>query len=537
MNWHQKLSTCWPLYTTSSGGLMTGKKLHLRSGSTLLLLRIQKEWTILSSTNVHIKSHCPENFVAISSITPPYMTTSIRLSLSSFLSPNAPRRHHHTLTLKLQATSNPSSSTMGQKSAPAAGELKPLVRKNFSRSNPKSDHFPVHSFHHVEFWCGDATNAALRFSWGLGMPLIAKSDLSTGNSSHASYLLRSGDLSLLFTAPYSPSISDPSSASLPSFSPSSHASFTSSHGLAVRAVAVSVPSASAAFSASISRGAIPVFPPTLLSDGRTTLAEVHLYGDAVLRFIDGDQWLLPGFDPLNNPSQELDYGIIRLDHAVGNVPKLAPVAEYIKKFTGFHEFAEFTAADVGTAESGLNSVVLANNDENVLFPLNEPVFGMKRKSQIQTYLEHNEGPGVQHLALVSQDIFKTLREMRKRSSVGGFEFMPSPPPTYYRNLKSRAGDVLRDDQIEECQRLGILVDRDDQGTLLQIFTKPIGDRPTIFIEIIQRIGCMMKDEEGKMYQKGACGGFGKGNFSELFRSIEEFEKMLEAKMGRRTTAP
>lgn len=167
---------------------------------------------------------------------------------------------------------------------------------------------------------------------------------------------------------------------------------------------------------------------------------------------------------------------MRLDHAVGNVPKLAPVAEYIKKFTGFHEFAEFTAADVGTAESGLNSVVLANNDENVLFPLNEPVFGMKRKSQIQTYLEHNEGPGVQHLALVSQDIFKTLREMRKRSSVGGFEFMPSPPPTYYRNLKSRAGDVLSDDQIEECERLGILVDRDDQGTLLQIFTKPIGDR-------------------------------------------------------------
>uniref|UniRef100_A0A7N1A5V6 4-hydroxyphenylpyruvate dioxygenase n=1 Tax=Kalanchoe fedtschenkoi TaxID=63787 RepID=A0A7N1A5V6_KALFE len=160
--------------------------------------------------------------------------------------------------------------------------------------------------------------------------------------------------------------------------------------------------------------------------------------------------------------------------------------------------------------------------------------GTKRKSQIQTFLEHNEGPGVQHLALASEDIFKTLREMRKRSSVGGFDFMPSPPPTYYKNLKKRAGDVLTDEQIKECEELGILVDRDDQGTLLQIFTKPVGDRPTIFLEIIQRVGCMVRDEGGESYQKAGCGGFGKGNFSELFKSIEEYEKTLEAK---RITSP
>lgn len=148
----------------------------------------------------------------------------------------------------------------------------------------------------------------------------------------------------------------------------------------------------------------------------------------------------------------------------------------MKGFTGFHEFAEFTAEDVGTSESGLNSVVLANNDETVLIPMNEPVYGTKRKSQIETYLEHNEGAGLQHLALVTRDIFETLREMRKRSWLGGFEFMPSPPPTYYRNLKKRAGDVLSDEQIKECEELGILVDRDDQGTLLQIFTKPVADR-------------------------------------------------------------
>ncbi|PHU17751.1 4-hydroxyphenylpyruvate dioxygenase [Capsicum chinense] len=409
--------------------------------------------------------------------------------------------------------------------------------KNFIRANPRSDFFSVKRFHHIEFWCGDATNTARRFSWSLGIPIAAKSDLSTGNSVHASYLLRpvSGALQFVFTAPYSSSISTPSSAAIPSFSNSAHQDFTAAHGLGVRAVALEVENAYAAFSASVSRGAKPRLEPVTI-DERVAVAEVHLYGDVVLRFVsylrDADSLIfLPGFEAMDEAAsfKELDYGIRRLDHAVGNVLELGPVVDYIKGFTGFHEFAEFTAEDVGTAESGLNSVVLANNDETVLLPLNEPVYGTKRKSQIQTYLEHNEGAGLQHLALVTEDIFRTLKEMKKRSGVGGFEFMPSPPPTYYKNLKSRAGDIFSDEQIQACEELGILVDRDDQGTLLQIFTKPVGDRPTIFIEIIQRIGCMLKDENGQFYQKGGCGGFGKGNFSELFRSIEEYEKMLEAK--------
>lgn len=365
--------------------------------------------------------------------------------------------------------------------------------KNFIRTNPKSDLFTVKRFHHVEFWCGDATNTSRRFSWGLGMPIVAKSDLSTGNSVHASYLLRSGDLNFLFTAPYSSAISNPCSASVPSFSVSDHRSFTASHGLAVRAICIEVADAESAFSVAVSRGAKPVFPPVLL-DNSAVLAEIHLYGEVVLRLISyknseiftGSFRFLPGFELVEDKSMsylDLDYGIRRLDHAVGNVPQLGPAVDYVKKFTGFHEFAEFTAEDVGTNESGLNSVVLANNNENVLLPMNEPVYGTKRKSQIQTYLEHNEGAGVQHLALASEDIFRTLREMRKRSSVGGFEFMPSPPPTYYKNLKCRAGDVLSDEQMKECEELGILVDKDDQGTLLQIFTKPIGDRylPIVFV--------------------------------------------------------
>ncbi|CAF1923978.1 BnaC05g04530D [Brassica napus] len=407
----------------------------------------------------------------------------------------------------------------------------------FVRKNPKSDKFKVKRFHHIEFWCGDATNVARRFSWGLGMRFSSKSDLSTGNMVHASYLLTSGDLRFLFTAPFSPSISageipPNTTASIPSFDHVTYHSFFSSHGLGVRAVAIEVEDAESAFSVSISNGAVPSSPPIALNDA-VTIAEVKLYGDVVLRYVSYKavtSVFLPRFETVEDTSSfPLDYGIRRLDHAVGNVPELGPALTYLSRFTGFHQFAEFTADDVGTAESGLNSAVLANNDETVLLPVNEPVHGTKRKSQIQTYLEHNEGAGVQHLALMSEDIFKTLREMRKRSGVGGFDFMPSPPPTYYKNLKNRVGDVLSDEEIKECEELGILVDRDDQGTLLQIFTKPLGDRPTIFIEIIQRIGCMKKDEEGRVYQSGGCGGFGKGNFSELFKSIEEYEKTLEAK--------
>ncbi|XXG68766.1 hypothetical protein AAC387_Pa06g1778 [Persea americana] len=422
----------------------------------------------------------------------------------------------------------------------ATSAFKLVGYSNFIRSNPRSDRFPVLRFHHIEFWTSDATNASRRFSWGLGMPIVAKSDLSTGNSLHASYLLQSSHLRFLFSAPYSQNPNylqnhDPAPA-IPSFSvPAAH-SFVAAHGFAVRAVAVKVADAGDAFHVSVAHGAVPAAEPVELGRG-CRMSEVRLYGDVVLRYVSfgeeeesdfGELGFLPGFERVEE-SYPLDFGIRRLDHAVGNVASLAEAVEYVKGFTGFHEFAEFSAEDVGTAESGLNSVVLANNDEMVLLPMNEPVFGTKRKSQIQTFLEHNEGPGLQHLALLSEDIFRTLREMRKRSWVGGFEFMPSPPPTYYKNLKNRAGNVLTEEQIKECEELGILVDRDDQGVLLQIFTKPVGDRPTIFIEIIQRIGCMVKGEEGKTYQKGGCGGFGKGNFSELFKSIEEYEKTLEAK--------
>ncbi|EOX93122.1 Phytoene desaturation 1 [Theobroma cacao] len=391
--------------------------------------------------------------------------------------------------------------------------FKLLGFSKFVRTTPMSDLFKVKGFHHVEFWCTDATNVACRFLLGLGTQMVAKSDLSTGNMIHASYLISSGHLNFLFTAPYSPSIaqaenlSPTATASIPTFDHAACRAFSSSHGLTVRAIAIEVQDAEIAFSTSVAHGAKPSSPPNFL-DNRVVLAEVHLYGDVILRFIsykncddcshdDGPGcWFLPGFEKMGEGfSYSLDYGIRRLDHAVGHVPELHPALSYVKAFTGFHEFAEFTAENVGTSESGLNSVVLANNDEMVLLAMSEP------------NPERNE----------------------EENGNWRFRVIPSPPPTYYKNLKKRAGDVLSDEQIKECEELGILVDRDDQGTLLQIFSKPVGDRPTFFLEIIQRVGCMLKDEQGKLYQKVGCGGFGKGNFSELFKSVEEYEKTLESK--------
>nr|CAB3445722.1 unnamed protein product [Digitaria exilis] len=361
---------------------------------------------------------------------------------------------------------------------PAAADQSPfrlVGHRNFVRVNPRSDRFHAFSFHHVELWCADAASAATRFSFALGAPLAARSDISTGNSAHASLLHRSGSVSFLFTAPYA-SDAAAATATLPSFSAPAARRFAADRGLAVRAVAVRVADAEDAFRASVDAGARPAFEPVELGLG-FRLAEVELYGDVVLRYVsypDDDATskpFLPGFEDVINPlAGAMDYGVRRIDHIAGNVPELAPVAGYVSRFTGFHELAEFTAEDVGTAESGLNSVVLANNAESVLIGVNEPVHGTKRRSQIQTYLDHHGGPGVQHVALASDDMLRTLREMRARSAMGGFEFMAHPPPSYY------DGDVLSEGQIKECQELGVMVDRDDQGVVLQIFTKPVGDR-------------------------------------------------------------
>ncbi|WVZ62701.1 hypothetical protein U9M48_012414 [Paspalum notatum var. saurae] len=404
-----------------------------------------------------------------------------------------------------------------------------------------TDRFRVIDFHHVEFWCADAASAAGRFSFALGVPLAAQSDITTGNTVHASHLLRSrtGSLAFLFTAPYAQRCAATDEAAsattppVPSFSADAARCFAADYGLAVRAVAVRVDDAAEAFRASVDAGARPAFAPADLGHG-FVFAEVELYGDAVLRFVsypdgaDTDVPFLPGFVGVASPASP-DFGLNRFDHIVGGVPDLDPVAAYIAGFTGFHEFSKFRGDDVGTAESALNGMVLANSSENVLLTLLEPVHGTRRRSQVQTFLDHHGGPGVQHLAMASDDLVGTLRQIRARSSMGGFELLAPPPPSYYDGVRRLAGDVLSEAQIKECQEHGVRVDRDGNGgVVLQIFTKAAGDRPTLLLEFIQRIGCVETDESGQQYQRAGCGGFARDNIIHLIKDIEDYDKTLDA---------
>jgi len=379
------------------------------------------------------------------------------------------------------------------------------------------------------------------------MELAAKSDQSTGNALHASYALQSGEMRMLFTAPYgttSTTLLSQSSPVLPGdLSPGNLQQFTLKHGLAVRAVAIEVSDVAAAHATIIKNGGMSVVAPCTVYDdngqGEVELAEVALYGDVVLRLLDSSRFtgaFLPNFASLQGSRRlPLDgdggggeevrrgFGLERFDHIVGNLWALEPTASRLRSMTGFHDFAEFVAEDVGTVDSGLNSVVLANNNEMVLLPLNEPTFGTKRKSQIQTYLEQNNGEGVQHMALFTNDIFSTMQSMR--AAMGGFEFMDPPGDAYYASVRQRLGSSLSEEQYRRIQELGLLADEDDQGVLLQVFTKPVGDRATLFLEIIQRIGCVVPGASPPI-QKPGCGGFGKGNFKDLFKSIEEYEATL-----------
>lgn len=287
------------------------------------------------------------------------------------------------------------------------------------------------------------------------------------------------------------------------------------HGLAVRAVTMRVADARAAYEQSTANGGEGKLAPVDLTDrytGKTAvMSEVRLFNDTVVRFISGDYDgpVLPNYEAVPITTNN-SYGLERCDHIVSNVPKLFEAIDYFCNATGFHEFGEFTAEDVGTVDSGLNSMVLANNNEFILMPINEPTFGTPRKSQIQNFLEHNNGAGVQHIAVKTENIFHTMREIKKRSDFGGFDFMPAPAHEYYARIPERLGrDALTDEQIAELEELGLLADRDDQGVLLQVFTKPLSDRPTVFIEVIQRLGCDKDDHGNKKDQAAGCGGFGK----------------------------
>ena len=418
-------------------------------------------------------------------------------------------------------------------SGPSSGKL--VGCANFKRHNPKSDRFKIIDFDHLELWTTDATSAARRFAAGFGMQMVAGTDVNNGNLKYSSYCLLSNDIRFVITAPYwseaPPTTNSKFYDSFPAFNRDTALQFVQKHGLAGRAIGIKVENATAAYERSVANGGTGVLPPVKITDenGTITYSEVLLYQDVVLRFVEGrDSYkgkFIPGYVDSGRP--ELNYGLLRIDHIVSNVPCLTDVTEHLIKMLGFHEFGEFIAEDVGTVDSGLNSMIVANNDEMVLMPVNEPTFGTRRKSQIQSFLEHNAGPGVQHIALQTKDILSTVKMMLQQSNWGGVEFLGNPGASYYNDhVPKKMGNLVDQKLIDDCAKYNILIDRDEEGGLLQIFTKPLPDRPTLFVEVIQRIGCPMPNGR----QKPACGGFGKGNFGALFKSIEDLEKKRDGEL-------
>jgi 4-hydroxyphenylpyruvate dioxygenase len=352
------------------------------------------------------------------------------------------------------------------------------------------DFLPLNGTDHIEFYVGNAKQAAYYYQSAFGFKLVAYAGPETGVRDRASYVLEQGKIRFVLTTSMHPNneISD-------------HVAL---HGDGVKVLALSVDDAEKSFYETMSRGAKAHTQPKVLSDefGEIKIAAIHTYGDTIHKFIERKNYngaFMPGYKPAASQIPIEPVGFEVVDHCVGNV-ELGKMNEWVKFYEdvlGFKMIITFDDEDISTEYSALMSKVVSNGNGFVKFPINEPAEG-KKKSQIDEYLEFYHGAGVQHMALLTQDVIETVTKLQKR----GIEFL-KVPSTYYDDLEKRVGKI--DENIEQLKQLGILVDRDDEGYLLQIFTKPVEDRPTVFYEIIQR--------------KGAR-SFGKGNFKALFEAIE-----------------
>ena len=358
------------------------------------------------------------------------------------------------------------------------------------------DTFPINGTDHLEFYVGNAKQAAHFYQSAWGYQLVGYRGPETGVRDRASYLLQQGKVSLVLTSAVRPDAS-PLAAEI--------AAHVHRHGDGVRDIALWVDDARDAFDRAVARGARPARAPQTLSDehGEVVTAAIHIYGDTVHSLVERRNYtglFMPGFVARENARYApVPVGLEYVDHCVANV-ELGKMNEWIgfyDRVMGFRNLISFDDADISTEYSSLMSKVMANGNDRIKFPINEPAAG-KKKSQIDEYLDFYGGPGVQHVAIATSNIVETVSALLHR----GVEFL-SVPTTYYDTLASRVGPI--DEDIEPLKRLGILVDRDPDGYLLQIFTKPVQDRPTVFYEIIQR--------------KGAR-SFGKGNFKALFEAIE-----------------
>ncbi len=354
------------------------------------------------------------------------------------------------------------------------------------------DPVPLKAVHHIEFWVGNAKQAAYFYRTAFGFNQIAYSGLETGNRDKASYVLEQGRIRLIFSTPLNGN--------------NGISSHIKRHGDGVKDVAFHVDDAKACYNACIERGAQSALEPNDISDenGSVTQAAICTYGDTIHSFIshnDYDGVFLPGFVESNVKGNNV--GLRFVDHIVGNVElgKMESWVNFYADIMGFTQLQHFSDDDISTEYSALMSKVMESDNGRIKFPINEPAEG-KRKSQIDEYLDFYDGPGVQHIALLTDDIIKAITKLKEN----GVEFL-EVPDTYYEDLAQRVGVI--DEDMEVLKKLKILVDRDDEGYLLQLFTKPVEDRPTLFYEVIQRKGSR---------------GFGVGNFKALFQAIERHQE-------------
>jgi len=354
----------------------------------------------------------------------------------------------------------------------------------------KRDFLPLHGTDYVEFYVGNARQAAYYYRTAFGMSLVAYAGPETGIRDRASYVVQQGAIRFVLTTPLRPDCEI--------------AEHIRRHGDGVRDVALWVDDARQAWKETTRRGARNVHEPEEKTDehGTVRTATIATYGDTVHTFVERGNYtgpFLPGYRAVAADPQARPTGLRYVDHMVGNVGwnEMNRWVDFYRDIMGFELYQSFDDKDISTEYSALMSKVMSNGNGRVKFPINEPAEGRK-KSQIEEYLEFNHGAGVQHIAMATDDILTTVALLQKQ----GVEFL-RVPHSYYAELEARIGKV--DEPLAELEKLGILVDRDEEGYMLQIFTRPVEDRPTLFFEIIQRKGSR---------------SFGKGNFKALFEAIE-----------------
>lgn len=366
-----------------------------------------------------------------------------------------------------------------------------MVQAPTQESRPiteEGDFLKLRNVDHLHFWVGNARHAMYYWWKAFGFKPVAYSGLETGNRRFASYVLESGKVRFVVSAPYQPS--------------DEMAAHHMLHGDGIKTIAMGVDDVQAAYAATTRRGARPAWAPREEEDDHGVLrtAAICAYGETLHAFVDRSEYdgpFAPTYEPLDLEAESA--GLAAVDHIVGNVQlgKMDYWVRFYHRVMGFRQLLHFDDRDISTEYSALMSKVMQDGSGRIKFPINEPAEG-KKKSQIEEYLDYYLTPGVQHIAMATGDILQTVRALRDR----GVEFL-QVPDTYYEVLPDRVGEIQ--ESLDAIADLGVLVDRDDEGYLLQIFSRPLQDRPTMFVEIIQRHGSR---------------GFGKGNFKALFEAIE-----------------